>query len=185
MDPCSLSPNIPNYVQMYVFLHCHYVYHLPVPKEFSLLLSWNNNALKWERQKFFFPFLLLRDSKSATHDEKWSSSAAPKDRNWGGREAQIIWFQSAFLTNTTGHDLITLAKGENLSFGKTWRKISLSLALQNRCCCKQDEEGPFSPVHCSVGIPHVPLLSSQLGTRGNWKIRDKNPFQARQRTHNS
>ena len=50
-----------------------------------LLLSWNNNALKWERQKFFFPFLLVvRDSKSATHDEKWSSSAAPKDRNWGG-----------------------------------------------------------------------------------------------------
>ena len=37
-------------------------------------------------------------------------------------EAQIIWFQSAFLTNTTGHDLITLAKGENLSFGKNLKK---------------------------------------------------------------
>ena len=37
-------------------------------------------------------------------------------------EAQIIWFQSGFLTNTTGHDLITLAKGENLSFGKNLKK---------------------------------------------------------------
>ena len=178
----SLSPNIPNYVQMYVFLHCHYVYHLPVPKEFSLLLSWNNNALKWERQKFFS----LSSSYEILNPPPMTRNGPPQQLlKIEIGEAQIIWFQSGFLTNTTGHDLITLAKGENLSFGKIWRKISLSLALQNRCCCKQDEEGPFSPVHCSVGIPHVPLLSSQLGTRGNWKIRDKNPFQARQRTHNS